>query len=1026
METLKLDFRQTLTFLGVLTIFLASVGQVQSTGIATGSYFLDTPLPLATFYVGEYSNGTYYACNGSNWQNFLRTDNASYLFEMCIGNMTTGGKIKVGLGCFDFDSTVTIDDEGIYIEGEATAYDLVGTVFNLTTTNKPLFKYTHASTHQFFGGISHCELRGNDGAGTIAIHIDQFFSDLWFEHLFIRDFADAGIQVDGGASGNGANVVSKVWNIWIKSCLIEENQAGLGYGIYLTDADSKNHSIGRVTVDDGCHFHANNHSVYSDNEWIFNFEFTGNTVEQEQQESIYLLGCRRGIISENRIFDIGTDASNTYSGIYIGNTTGGSPPVAIDVVDNTIGNHWLENQMRHCVELQGTCDHIQVVDNIFESWKTSAPLDPILNNSTGTDIKTEPNQGYGFPVEGRYTFDYYIFKDASTYYARNGSTGMIDYQSSSDAMEVFNQTWACNTSILLGSGDFWSYTYFGTHLKNVHNLTVIGAGKKNTMLHFNCSVGNLHYGAHIPLVNCSNVYFSQFGVNGHAESEYGRARCIQISTKSHHVTLNNLYITRANGTGVTIHGRGDQVGEDYPTDAPHDNIIEYCEIGDMALFGGDVAGEGNCIALTDCYSNIVQYNSLYDCASGQNAIDCYWNTANNLIQGNYIDNVNFGIILERDSYGDHQNNTIINNQLTNINQTGLEIACWSNTASPVMKNNKFINNWVQSRYQELGLYPTGSGMYIIAVSGALLIDNTVKENTFVDFGNASDQHGIKMSDEATIVNLDCSENTFINCGVRASNNHGIKADCANSTFRANTFIYCGQGGALSIHSWGKFNTFKENRYFGNGNEQGGLKLDDFHNYIYGETFTNVTGFSINCNKQNQTIERCWFINSGEIYASQNFTTIRYCHWLNSDTNSIYLSSTCDSNVIIEYNDLRKDGLASSATIYKQSGCLAGSNNIIRFNHGYKTEASGSLISCVNGTAIAHGMVTTAAVTTLCLRGPSAFNATFIYRTPTILSVNATHIVIEFLAWETGTWTQVPVTAVEAKEVWWTATTWNPP
>lgn len=96
-----------LTIIGIATIILTLAGQVRSTGIATGSYYLDTPLPIADFYVGEYSNGTYFAINGSNWQNFLRSENASYVLNMVSGNMTTG-KAIIGTGTFSLDSVWTI------------------------------------------------------------------------------------------------------------------------------------------------------------------------------------------------------------------------------------------------------------------------------------------------------------------------------------------------------------------------------------------------------------------------------------------------------------------------------------------------------------------------------------------------------------------------------------------------------------------------------------------------------------------------------------------------------------------------------------------------------------------------------------------------------------------------------------------------------------------------------------------------------------------------------------------------------
>jgi hypothetical protein len=88
---------------------------------------------------------------------------------------------------------------------------------------------------------------------------------------------------------------------------------------------------------------------------------------------------------------------------------------------------------------------------------------------------------------------------------------------------------------------------------------------------------------------------------------------------------------------------------------------------------------------------------------------------------------------------------------------------------------------------------------------------------------------------------------------------------------------------------------------------------------------------------------------------------------------------------------------------------------------------GYVADCINGSWIPHnlpGNPGTAGSITVSLRGPSSFNATFIYKQPTILSSNNTHFQIEFLAWETGGWTMVPVTTLEATTVWWIAV-YNP-
>lgn len=80
--------------------------------------------------------------------------------------------------------------------------------------------------------------------------------------------------------------------------------------------------------------------------------------------------------------------------------------------------------------------------------------------------------------------------------------------------------------------------------------------------------------------------------------------------------------------------------------------------------------------------------------------------------------------------------------------------------------------------------------------------------------------------------------------------------------------------------------------------------------------------------------------------------------------------------------------------------------------------AGATLSCINGTEIAHGLAGAPTSLTLSLRGPTAYNATIILCAPTVLSINATHFIIELTAWETVTWTLVPITAAEAQTVYW--------
>lgn len=108
-----------LNILGILSILLALIGQVRSTSIATGNYYLDTPLPIAAAYVGKYSNGTYFAINGTNWQNFIRSTNASDVIQQSLdfAYNNGGGSVLIGEQTFVLDSKLTVK-QGVSLIGQ--------------------------------------------------------------------------------------------------------------------------------------------------------------------------------------------------------------------------------------------------------------------------------------------------------------------------------------------------------------------------------------------------------------------------------------------------------------------------------------------------------------------------------------------------------------------------------------------------------------------------------------------------------------------------------------------------------------------------------------------------------------------------------------------------------------------------------------------------------------------------------------------------------------------------------------------
>jgi hypothetical protein len=325
---------------------------------------------------------------GTNYVNVIA--NAKTTFQSAVTALAAkGGKIFIRQGRYYLNDTITIATEGIVLEGESTCYDMFGTTLEFTngTTNKPMFKYDYAG-HRYFGAIKNMQLNGSQETGSIAIDIVQGFSDIWFEKLFIQDFETAGIKIE--ANGN------KVWNIWILDCLIEEigTLGGSGYGVWMTNATD---IIDRVTIRGG-HYYGNKNTVRIDNEAVHNILITDITVEKERQTSLYLADGRNIIVTNNRIFDCGTDAANIYDGVYIGGS-GGNPAVNVVITGNRIGNHWTSNQ-RYNINLGGACDHVTIRANNLTGYGTAA----ILKNTSGTDLDIVGNRGWAdtkeifFPV----------------------------------------------------------------------------------------------------------------------------------------------------------------------------------------------------------------------------------------------------------------------------------------------------------------------------------------------------------------------------------------------------------------------------------------------------------------------------------------------------------------------------------------------------------------------------------------------------------------------------------------------------
>lgn len=431
------------------------------------------------------TDGTYYySTNCTSGQVAYFSLNASYVFQSTIDALGIGGGlISVQNGTYYCWKTITIGEDGIYVKGVSLAWNLaetsIGTTIDYNGTDSPLFKFT-ATSHKFFGGISDMVLRGTNSSNCTGIYIEKMFSDLFFERVFTVYFYD---QFKISSSGTTI-ATGKVWNIWIRDCLFEGYPYSR-YGIHLTNTTASNY-LENIKID-GCIFSGNIKSIVIDADNIYNVLITHCRDEQESQESIYIKSGNRITISDNCIYNCGKNASNTYSGIYICNTTN-TYPSNINIHDNHIYNKisaadyiYDENQMRYAINMSGYMENVNVHDNDVEYTKTVAPYQNIWNGASGSNIIVRHNIGFVSSEDSTGSESIRVSTDGTYYYSVNCTSGLL-MERSTNASAVIN-----NAIGNLTAGRTWQETIvLKGNLGVVHEVVVanytklIGVGAKLT------------------------------------------------------------------------------------------------------------------------------------------------------------------------------------------------------------------------------------------------------------------------------------------------------------------------------------------------------------------------------------------------------------------------------------------------------------------------------------------------------------------------------------------------------------------
>lgn len=304
--------------------------------------------------LGQYSGSTDYS--GSNASTVIQA-----AIDALSGSAGHGGKIFIHKGWYYLPTGLSITQQGITIEGESVSFNgfcgQQGPILYYTGSGA-LFTYTGSGNRRFFGEIKNLELCGGF-SGSYGIDVQGWFSDLWFDKLFILEFG-TGVKLQANA---GAGVEGKIWNIWFLDCVIE---GSTDYGIWMTNTESWTHnSIDRVSIIRG-HYSSNKNSIRIDEGHISNILIDGISVENSKQQSLYLGGGIMMIITNNRIFDCGKDSDNTYPAVYM-YQTGSLGPIEVIISNNCISNHLPPYNQKYAVHLSGSLLQAQIFGNAFDS-----------------------------------------------------------------------------------------------------------------------------------------------------------------------------------------------------------------------------------------------------------------------------------------------------------------------------------------------------------------------------------------------------------------------------------------------------------------------------------------------------------------------------------------------------------------------------------------------------------------------------------------------------------------------------------
>jgi len=622
-----------------------------------------------------------------------------------------------------------------------------------------------------------------------------------------------------------------------------------------------------------------------------------NTVSSNSVDGIFLESSSDDTIIENN-----TISSNIDEGMFIE-----------DSDDVIIRNNTVDSNSGNGIELSGTTDSTIIENNTIDNHAGASDKGIFLDTVT-PDIVIQNNS-----LDSNY-WGIYLSGSDSNLIGNNSITNNVY-----DGIYIFNSDWNTINNNTVSASVHDGIFVSSSHNNTVSNNTVAGDGNGNDGISLsNANYNNItlntvtgHSGASdcgVYVASGANAY-NNIRNNIIDSSVYG----VSLSGGSRN-TIENNTVTTSTITGLRLSGTTNNVIDDNRVIAgDNDGIALIASSTDNNITGNNVSDHSGpsdigIYLLTDCDSNLVQNNTVYNNYYGLSLSTADSNTIRNntILKSTY-----YGIYMTVADWNTIDNNTISNSVHTGMylisgadNNTISNNTVQDNTEEGIYTSNCFYNNFTLNQITgHSGVTDRG---IMLSVSDRNHVWNNTADNNYQGiFLNFADKNEVYENVITSSVNngihlSSADSNRITNNSVVSNGEDGIYlTSSASNTIENNTVTSNTDNGIELITA--TFNNISNNTITGHGGSgDAGIFLDTAadSNIIDNNTLTtNYMGIYIHGSDSNS-------IGNNSIYSNTY--------------DGLYLSDA-DSNTLWN-NTLTGDGLGDDGMYFTGS-----SHNIINTN-----------------------------------------------------------------------------------------------